>query len=454
MLTKLQDQSSGPSNRIKIDLLIRNAWILTLDDNRTEYNPGFVAIKDKRILSVGELGNCSNFAAKKEIDGTDCLVLPGLVNTHTHAAMTPFRGYADDMKLQEWLFNHIFPAESKYINKNSVYWGTKLAIAEMIRNGITTFADGYFFVGAVAKAVKDCGIRAVVGQGILDYPTPDAPDPKNNFTTAQNFIESYSSFSDRVYPSIFCHSPYTCGEQTLIRMKELTSCCNALYQIHLSETKNEVKEFEDKHHTRPALHLEDIGVLDDLTLVAHAVWVNEKEIEVLSKHGVGISHVVSSNMKLAAGVAPLGQFLDAELKVGLGTDGCASNNRLDLLRDADLSAKLHKVWRGDPMVVPAVSMVEIITRRGAQAIGLGHEIGSIEKGKVADIIVVELHKPHLTPLYDPYSHLVYSAKGSDVRDVVIAGEVVMRDREILTFDEREVIGEVRSISNKIRSQQI
>ncbi len=453
MSMKLQDQLSNPADELIVDIIIDGGCVLTLDERKTTYQPGFVAIRGDTIAGLGIRNNSSpELKARMVIDASNCLVLPGFVNTHAHAAMTILRGFADDMSLNEWLFEHIFPAEARCVNEHSVYWGTKLAVAEMIRNGITTFADGYFFSGSVARAVEDCGIRAVVGQGILDFPTPDSPEPSKNFDTACKFLDQCAYFSSRVCPSIFCHSPYTCGKETLIKMKELCNSRGALFQIHLSETTNEVAEFEKNHGVRPSFYLHDLGLLDKDTLVAHAVWVNDEEIELLKDASVGISHVVSSNMKLASGVAPLPQFFDLGLNVGLGTDGCASNNRLDLLRDVDLAAKLHKVWQGNAEVVPALSLVEMITIRGAAALGLDRYIGSIEVGKLADIVIIPLNKPHLTPIYNPYSHLVYSARGSDVRDVIVGGEIIMREREIVAFDESRILGEVVKISEKLKIQ--
>jgi len=450
MSLESQSRLSNRCREIDIDILVKDGHVLTLDRERAAYNPGYVAIKGGKIVAVGPVEeNVAQYRAKCEINASNCLVLPGFVNTHTHAAMALLRGYADDMNLQEWLFNHIFPAEAKCMNEESVYWGTRIAIAEMIRNGITTFSDGYFFTGSVSRAVKECGIRAVVGQGVLDYPTPDCPDPEKSMTLASNFLDKYGGYSPRVYPSIFCHSPYTCSKRTLAKMKELTREHKALFQIHLSETEREVEEFEDKHKTRPTFYLRDLGILDKDTLVAHAVWLNKKEIEVLKKHHACVSHVVSSNMKLASGVAPLPRFLEANLAVGIGTDGCASNNRLDLLRDIDLAAKLHKLWQGDATVVPAMRLVEMITLKGAACIGLGERIGSIESDKLADITILSLNKPHLTPLYDPYSHLVYCARGSDVRDVIVGGEIIMRNRKILAFDEQETIEKVSRITGNL-----
>ncbi len=448
--------SRGNENKMEVDIVILGGWVLTLDNAKTTYNPGFVAIKDHYIVDAGfSTAYCaSKYNPKTIIDATNCLVMPGLINTHTHAAMTLFRGYADDMPLKEWLFDHIFPAEAKHVNESLVYQGTRLAIAEMLKNGITTFCDGYFFCSAVAEAVSECGIRAVVGQGILDYPTPDTQDPSSNYTTAVKFIEKYHRFSDRVYPSIFCHSPYTCSDETLIRMKELCASEGVLFQIHLSETENEASEFEGEKNTRPTFHLKNLGILDSRMLVAHAVWLNEEEIQVLKESGAGVSHVVSSNMKLAAGVAPLPRYLETGINVGIGTDGCASNNRLDLLRDMDLTAKIHKVWSADPTVVQAFSVVEMATRRGAAAIGLGKKTGSIEKGKLADLIVLSMEAPHLAPVYDPYSHLVYCAKGSDVRDVIVNGKIVVRERQILSFDEMEVMEKVSEVSSRIKNSQI
>jgi 5-methylthioadenosine/S-adenosylhomocysteine deaminase len=322
----------------------------------------------------------------------------------------------------------------------------------MIRSGTTTFCDGYFYEDGAAKAVAASGLRAVVGQGVVDFPAPGIPDPRINVKAAEAFVFRWQNKSSRLMPSVFCHSVYTCSPETLIAAKEICTEHKILFQIHLAETEAELEEAEQRYGKRPVDHLLTLGILDADTLCHHAVRVNEKEIELLAQSSVGISHNPESNMKLASGVAPLPRMLTAGVKVGLGTDGCASNNNMDLFQEMDTAAKLHKVHQGDPSLSSAVEIVEMATKGGAAALGMADIVGSLEPGKKADLITIDLNQPHLTPMYEPCSHLVYAARGADVRDVIIDGRMVMLNRQLVDMDEQEIMGKVREIASRIRGR--
>ena len=377
--------------------------------------------------------------------------MPGLVNTHTHVPMSLFRGLADDLPLTNWLNDYIFRAEAQWLNPETVHLGTLLSCGEMLLSGTTTFCDGYFFEDAVATAVQESGMRAVLAQGIIDFPAPGVPDPQENISKAAQFIETWQGKSALITPGLFCHSPYTCSEETLRKARKVADEKDSLFQIHVAETKDELQEIGERQGTTPVQYLDRIGVLNEKTLVVHAIWVDDVDIACMAERGVGISVPTESQMKLASGVAPILEFLKKGLSVGIGTDGCASNNNLDMFQEMDTSAKLHKVKRRDPTVMDARVVLTLGTRRGAEAIGLGKQIGSLEVGKRADLIIIDTHKPHLTPLYDPASHLVYAASGSDVRDVIIDGRLVVQDRKVLPFNLKTIVESVQDLARRIAS---
>jgi 5-methylthioadenosine/S-adenosylhomocysteine deaminase len=386
--------------------------------------------------------------AKKTIDGAGCLLMPGLVNTHTHAPMTLFRGLADDLPLMTWLNEHIFPAEAKSVNPEMVYWCSKLAAAEMILAGTTTVADGYFLEDRVAQAFADCGLRAVAAQGVIDFPAPGVPDPTQNITAAAQFIDDWQNRNDLVTPAVFCHSPYTCSTDTLKRAKDIARQKNVKLFVHVAETKAEVEQLQEQHGTTPVRYLDSLGILDRDTLCVHCVWLDEEEIAILAQRGTGVSTCPQSNMKLGSGIAPLKELLKKNIPVGLGTDGCASNNTLDLFREMDLCAKLHKVKELDPTALPAGQILQMATWRGAEVLGLQEKIGSLAPGKTADLVLLDLQQPHLQPFYSQ-DLLVYAANGADVSTVIINGRLVLENRRILTFDVQEVMERVRELANNL-----
>jgi 5-methylthioadenosine/S-adenosylhomocysteine deaminase len=435
----------------KLDILITGGTLLTMAAPSDIIEEPVIGIRDGKILFV-EKGNLPSGyppEAHDVIDASGCLVLPGLINTHTHLPMVLFRGLADDLPLMTWLNDHIFPAEERFINRETVYTASKLAIAEMILSGTTTFCDGYFFESSVARATIASGIRGVVAQGFIDYPSPDRPDCSRHAAVAEQFMNKWQNRSPLVTPALICHSPYICSPDTLMTIKAVARSHDSLFLIHLAETREEVALLHDRYGKKPVHHLRDLDLLDEATIAAHCIWLEQDELDLLAKFGVKVAHDPESNMKLAAGVAPVPEMLRRGIDVGLGTDGCASNNNLDLFGEMGMCAKLHKVFSSDPTVMQAEKVVEMATLGGARVLGMADRIGSITPGKCADIILVNMNKPHLTPLYNPFSHLVYSASGADVVTSIIDGKIVMKDRRLLTIDLNEVMTEVRRIGAEI-----
>jgi 5-methylthioadenosine/S-adenosylhomocysteine deaminase len=433
------------------DILIGDVSLLP-DPGSSKFIPrGWLAIKDTRIVAMG-FGESPPMAAKRRMDGQGCLAMPGLVNAHTHAPMTLFRGLADDLSLQSWLEDYVFPAERKWVDEEFVYLGTLLACAEMIRSGTTTLADGYFFEEQVAKAVIQSGMRALLAEGILDFPTPDSPSPDESLKRIDAFIQVYLH-STLIHPTLFPHTAYTCSPGLLKKCHRLAAKYGVPLITHLCETREEVEEILKKYGRRPVDHLENLGILSPNLVACHCVWLTDEEMDLLARRGVRVVHNPESNMKLASGVAPVPELLARGIPVGLGTDGAASNNNLDLFQEMDFAAKLHKVHRLDPTVIPAGVVLEMATLGGARVLGMEKEIGSLEVGKKADVIVVDLNRPHLQPVYSMVSQLVYSATGADVRDVIIDGRLVMENRRLLTLDEEEILRKAREWGERISSNK-
>ncbi|HIC90917.1 MAG TPA: amidohydrolase [Syntrophaceae bacterium] len=427
------------------DLAIIGGLVLTIAPYHEFIESGLILIKEGTIMDITKRELIPNTSvARDTITAEGCLIMPGLINTHTHAPMSLFRGMADDLPLMKWLKDYIFPAEAK-LTEDMVYWGTLLSCGEMILSGTTTFCDGYFLEDQVAKAVKDSGMRAVLAQGVIDLPAPGIDDPKKNIKHLEKFIQTWKDTSALITPAAFCHSPYTCSENTLRDAKDITRRYNVPFLIHLSETEEEVHNLWKRYKKRATHYLRDLNVLDRDTLAVHCIWLDEDELDVLKEYEVKVSHNPESNMKLGCGVAPVPEMLQRGIIVGLGSDGAASNNNLDMFQEMDTAAKLHKVTKMDPTVLDAKSVVEMATIKGAMALNLEGIIGSLEKGKRADLIIIDMQKPHLTPCYNPYSHIVYAAKCSDVRHVIIDGKVVMKDRKLLTIDIEQVMGKVRAM---------
>jgi 5-methylthioadenosine/S-adenosylhomocysteine deaminase len=434
------------------DLVIHNGTIVTVNDSFEIIPNGLLCIKAGKLKHIETIsGHRSLPAADEIIDAGGGLVMPGLVNTHTHLPMTLFRGLADDLPLDVWLNAHIFPAESAHIDPERVHWGTLLACAEMLLSGITTCCDGYFYEDTVAEALQTSGMRAVLAQGVIDFPAPGVPDPKENIRIPDAFITRWQNLSSLICPSVFCHSAYTCSGETLRKAKSLCVDNGLLFQIHAAETRNECQQIQNEHQCTPIQYLDRLEILDENTLLIHCVWLTDEDIDIIATRGAGISHNPESNAKLASGIAPIPEILRCNIPVGLGTDGCASNNNLDLFHEMDMVAKLHKAAAFDPTTMDARTVVEMATIGGARVIGLDTHIGSLEEGKQADVIIIDTRTPHLSPMYHPQSHIVYAARSSDVRDVVVAGRVRVRNRNVLSLDVEEIMARVREIARHIKS---
>lgn len=433
-----------------VDILIRNGLVLTMDQDQTMIPDGVVAIQGDRIAAVGGRATAGACRALKVIDARGGIIMPGLVNTHTHAAMTLFRGLADDLPLMSWLHDHIFPAEAA-LDHRKVYAGALLACAEMIMSGTTTFCDMYLFEDAVAQAAQSAGMRAVVGEVLFDFPSPHYGTWEQGLVYTERLIESYRG-NPLITIAVEPHSPYLCAPE-LLNLAFGLACRHQLpLVIHLAETESEVQTLRQRYGRSPVEHLEALGVLAPNVLACHCVMVSETDIDRLKRCGVNVSHNPESNMKLASGIAPVPELLAAGICVGLGTDGAASNNNLDLFLEMDTAAKLHKVNRLDPTVLDAATVLRMATIDGARALGLNERIGSLEPGKQADVILIDTYKPHLTPLYHPASQLVYAAKGSDVTSVIINGRVVMENGHVLTFDVRKAMDDVNQIAAQIEGK--
>jgi 5-methylthioadenosine/S-adenosylhomocysteine deaminase len=430
------------------DLLIVNGTVLTLDGKNSVYPFGAVAVENSRIKALGSAERFRDWKTKRRLDAGGGLILPGLINTHTHAAMSLFRGLADDLPLMTWLNDHIFPAEAK-LDAAMVAAGTRLACAEMILSGTTCFCDMYLFTSAVAQATCACGMRAVVGEVLFDFPSPCYGPLDKGFEYTTDLMNRWAG-DPLIRVAVEPHSPYLCAPELLRRAAEMAATHQAPLIIHVSETRAEAEQIRSRFGRTPVGHLADLGILAPNLIACHAVVLTEEDIALLRKFDVKVSHNPESNMKLASGVAPVPDLLAAGVCVGLGTDGCASNNNLDLFGEMDTAAKLHKVQRLDPTVMSAATVLRMVTIDAARVLGAEKQIGSLEPGKLADIIVVDTRKPHLTPMYDPVSHLVYAARGSDVRHSVIHGHVVMEDRHLTTIDVAKVMADARQYAAKVR----
>jgi len=432
------------------DILIINTSLLPLAAATTELIPrGYLAIRNGRIAALGAMDQlAATVTAETVIDGSGQLLMPGLVNTHTHAPMTLFRGMADDLPLMTWLHEHIFPAEARSVNPDMVYWCAKLAAAEMILSGTTTVADGYFLEDRVAEAFTAAGIRAVAAHGIIDFPAPGVADPGRNIDAAAEYVNRWQGQNALLTPALFCHSPYTCSPETLQRAKETARRLHTRLFVHLAETRAEVGQMRERYGTTPVRHLHRLGLLDGDTVCVHCVWVDEEEIEILARTGARVATCPQSNMKLGSGIAPLEKMLRAGISAGLGTDGCASNNRLDMFYEMDMCARVHKVRDHGPAALPAPAVLRLATSGGGEILGLEDDIGGLFPGKAADLILLDAGQPHLQSLYGP-DHLVYGASGSDVATVIINGRIVVLNRKILTFDVEEVLSKVKELAEKL-----
>jgi len=421
--------------------------VLTMDQGEGLIEQGAVAVDGDRIIAVGKEQELNAiYRPGKLIHRPMGLVMPGLVNVHTHAPMAILRGVADDLPLMSWLQDYIFPVEAR-LTSEAVYYGALLSMVEMIKTGTTSFCDMYLFAADVARAATEIGMRGWIGEAVFDFPSPNYGDVANSLACLDALAGEYNN--PLITPTVDPHAVYTCSPDLLLKLKEKAVDGGTSMVIHLSETRDEVAQVRDRFGLTPVQHMENLGILDDEVLAAHCVVLTEEDIELLAGRGVRVAHCPESNMKLASGVAPVPDLLAAGVRVGLGTDGSASNNDVDMFGEMDMAAKVHKVERLDPTVMDAGQTLKMATMGGASALAAEGEIGSLAPGKKADMIVVDLDQPHLTPLYNLSSHLVYAARGSDVVDSVINGQVVMADRRLTMVDEAEIMARVRELATRL-----
>jgi 5-methylthioadenosine/S-adenosylhomocysteine deaminase len=431
-------------NNNRCDVLLLGT-VVTMDSNNTIIDDGAVAVCGATIAAVGPARELQrHYQATETLSLPKALIMPGLVNVHTHAAMSCMRGLADDLPLMTWLQEHIFPVEGR-LTGEMVYHASLLSMVEMIKSGTTSFCDMYLFADDVARAADRSGMRAWIGEVLYDFPSPNYGELAAGFAYVEEMAQRYQNHP-LVNITMDPHSVYTCSPDLLVALKERAAAHDCPYVIHLSETAEEVETVRQRYGKTPVNHLEALGLLDERVIADHCVILSAEEIALLSKRQVKVAHCPESNMKLASGVAPVPELLAAGVTVGLGTDGSASNNNVDLFAEMDMAAKLHKVHRLDPTVMTARETLYMATMGGAGVLGAQRNIGSLEPNKKADVIVLDLNKPHLNPMYNIASHLVYAAKGSDVVHSLINGKIVMRDRHLTALDERQIIARVNEMS--------
>jgi 5-methylthioadenosine/S-adenosylhomocysteine deaminase len=439
-----------PSQQQAVDIIWSARYVVTEDAQRRVIEDGAIAIRGDSIVDVGTAAELfGKYSARNQINQPNAILAPGLINTHTHAAMSLFRGVANDLKLQDWLEKFIFPAEAKNVDREFVRWGTRLGLLEMALSGTTTFADMYYFEETVAEETRRAGMRGMLGQSVIGFPAPDYKTPDAALAGAETFLKTYAD-DPLIVPAVAPHAIYTTSDDTLQAARTLADRYGKPLIIHLSETKTEFDEAVQKRKKTPTATLSDLGVLQGWTLAAHAVWLDPADIGLLRAAGTGIAHCPSSNMMLASGVAPVLKMLQAGISVGLGTDGVAgSNNDHDMMEEMDLAAKLQKVTSGDPTALSAEQAFAMATIMGAQAMGMSKLIGSLEAGKRADIISLRLDEPNAQPMYNVYSQLVYSLKSSNVSDVMVNGRTIVRNRRMLTIDDKAVLAKAEEYRAKV-----
>jgi len=433
-----------------VSLLVWGGTVVTMDAAGTVVADGAVAIDGDRIVAIGTTADLqARFESAARIDARGHVVLPGLINTHTHAPMVLYRGLADDLTLMNWLDKYIFPAERATVSPEFVRVGARLAALEMIESGTTTFADMYYFEDEIAEAARGAGLRGVLGQSVIAFPVADAPTPADALARTEAFITKWKG-DPLVTPAVAPHSPYTLEAESLRAARALADRHGVPLLIHLAETREEVETVRERHRLSPTAYLESLGVWNGPTLAAHAVWLEDGDMTVLAKRRVGVAHNPESNMKLASGIAAVPRWIERGMLAGLGTDGAASNNDLDMFEAMRFAALLHKVATNDPEAMPARLALELATRRGAEALGMGDRIGSLEAGKQADLITVSMEGARQTPMFDPMSHLVYVTRGEDVRTTIVAGRVLMRDRQVQTLRSADVLRDARAMADRVR----
>jgi 5-methylthioadenosine/S-adenosylhomocysteine deaminase len=442
--------SAQPARR-PISLIVNGGTVLTQNAAHRIITPGAVAIEGTDIVDVGTPAEiAAKYQAADTIDARDQIVLPGLINTHTHAPMVMYRGLADDLALMDWLQKYIFPAEAKTVSPELVRVGTRLAAVEMIESGTTAYVDMYYFEEEIAKATFEAGLRGVLGETIIQFPVADAKTPAAALERAERFIKEFKD-NGLVVPAVAPHALYTNDKATLIASAELARKHGVPIVIHFAETEDEVKIAREQYQMTPTAYLDSIGVLGPTTIGAHGVWVNDADIAILKRTQTGVAHNPESNMKLASGAAPVTKYLAAGIKLGLGTDGAASNNDLDMFEAMRQASFLAKHSTHDPTAVKAQDALDMATIGGARVIGMEKLLGSLETGKRADLITVSTRSARQTPMYDPVSHLVYVTRGDDVRNTIVNGKILMRDRQLKTLDRNQVIADANRLAARVRS---
>ncbi|MDB9344582.1 amidohydrolase [Nodularia spumigena CS-586/05] len=451
VIAQSKDNLDTPGKQ-NVQLIVNSDFVVTMNEAQPVIKNSAVAIRDGKIVAIDTQDKIkASYKAKRTLPGKGMVLMPGLVNGHSHSAMVLFRGMADDLALQDWLENYIFPAEKKFVDKNFVRVGEQLACWEMIRGGTTTFVDMYFEPDIAAKVVNECGLRAVIAPSSIDFPSPGFRGWDDAFAASVNFLKRWKGKNERITPALAPHAPYTVSPEHLKQAIQVARDYDVPLTIHLAETQTEVKDIQQRYNATPVQHLENLGFLDSRVFAAHVVWPNQSEIALMAKRGVGVIHNPDSNLKLASGFAPIPALLKAGVKVGLGTDGAASNNVLDMWRAIRLTALVHKGTTLDPTSVPAKTVLRMATLGGAEALGLADKIGAIKVGLQADLIQVNLQEPHLIPLYDVISHLVYAADSKDVDTVIVNGQVLMHKREMFTVDINKIRNDVVSIAEKVQA---
>jgi 5-methylthioadenosine/S-adenosylhomocysteine deaminase len=433
-----------------VSLVVRNGIIITVDGNRRILNPGSIAIDGTAVVAIDTPANiAARYQAADTIDATGKVVMPGLINTHTHAAMVMYRGLGNDLALMDWLQKYIFPAEAKTVSPEFVRVGTRLALLEMIQSGTTLYADMYYFEEEVARVTRAAGLRGVLGQTVIEFPVPDAKTPADALKRTEAFAREFAN-DELITPSLAPHAVYTLDAKTLTAVSELARRLSIPIQIHLAETSAETVMSQERHKMRPVAILDSLKFWAPVTIAAHAVWINPDEITLLKQRNVGVSNNPESNMKLASGTAPVMGYRKAGVNVGIGTDGAASNNDLDMFEAMRQAAFQQKLITMDPTAISAPEALEMATIGGARVVGQHARVGSLEPGKRADLIVVGLSKARQVPLFDPVAQIVYSSRGDDVETTIVNGKVLMRDRKMLTLDEARVLSDARTAAELVR----
>ncbi len=449
---------SAVSRPAKISLLVKRALILTMDPQRQVIADGAVAIDQDRIVAVGNTPRLAKaYRAEREIDASGCIVIPGLINAHTHLPMSYFKGVADDLPLQEWLNQHIWPLEQKFIlngqtpDPDFIYDASLHGAAELIRNGVTLANDMYFGGDAIARAVTKAGLRCLIGEPILDNGNGKKQDLSRIGQSSLRLAEQYRD-NPLLDFTLAPHAIYTSSREALERCAELALQTGLRVHMHVSETPWEVEECRRRFRKKPIFYLQDTGLLDTRLILAHGIYVDKDEMCLLESNHVSVVICTESNLKLASGFAPIKSYLYCQVHLCFGTDGVASNNNLDLLSELDFTAKLHKALNNDPTFLPAEQILRLATLRAAQAIGLERELGSLEPGKLADLVILDCNSPEAQPLHNPYSQVVYTLGGRAVRDVIINGRTVLENKKLLTLDEAELIDKARYYACLIRGE--